>query len=169
MPRAADSAWHRAEAGVYHNKDFAAQMKREAQRGLHPSNTGAPGGKETGAQMSHFIIPGGAFEQSYDRLEAKGWKLNLQSAVSAGPRGGRKNKTKFTCPFCGANAWGKESLFPVCGACLVENHPELADIAETTRMTSDELAAAAAEPVGSGKMVDMVAEGAAYDLPEATE
>ena len=106
----------------YHNKDFAAQMK---DRGLYPSNTGAPGGKETGASMSHYIIPGGAFELSYERLQAKSWKLGLQSAIVAGPRGGKKNKTKFICSLCDAAFWGKPSGFPVCGACLVENHPDL--------------------------------------------
>ena len=119
----------------YHNKDFAAQMK---DRGLHPSNTGAIGGKETGASMSHYIIPGGAFELSYERLQAKGLKLGLQSAIVAGPRGGKKNKTKFTCSLCDAAVWGKPSVFQVCGACLVENHPELADLAETYRMIQDE-------------------------------
>jgi hypothetical protein len=34
-----------APRGNYHNKDWGAQMKI---RGLYPSNTGAPGGKETG-------------------------------------------------------------------------------------------------------------------------
>jgi hypothetical protein len=126
----------------YHNKDFAELMKA---RGLYPSNTGAVGGRETGAQMDHYIIPGGRFEQSYERLHAKGWKLNLQSAMVAGPQGGKKkNKTALTCSYCGANAWGKSSLFSVCGLCLVENHPELMDVAETYRMM--ESRASAIEP-----------------------
>jgi hypothetical protein len=136
-----------APRGNYHNKDWGAQMKI---RGLYPSNTGAPGGKETGAQMSHYIIPGGAFEQSYERLEAKGWKLGLQSAIVAGPRGGKKNKTKFTCPHqCDEAVWGKPSVFQVCGACLVENHPDLADIAESYRMTPVE----ASEPAEASEAI----------------
>jgi hypothetical protein len=127
----------------YHNRNFAELMKA---RGLYPSNTGAVGGRETGAQMSHFIIPGGAFETSYERLRAKGWKLGLQSAIVAGPRGGKqKNKTAFVCA-CGAAAWGKRSLFMVCGPCLVENHPELIDIAETYRMTESQASANVTEP-----------------------
>jgi hypothetical protein len=136
-----------APRGNYHNKDWGAQMKI---RGLYPSNTGAPGGKETGAQMSHYIIPGGAFEQSYERLEAKGWKLGLQSAIVAGPRGGKKNKTKFICPHqCDEAVWGKPSVLQVCGACLVENHPDLADIAESYRMTPVE----ASEPAEASEAI----------------
>jgi hypothetical protein len=130
----------------YHNKDFAAQMK---DRGLYPSNTGTIGGKETGAQMSHYIIPGGAFECSYERLHAKGWRLNLQSAIVAGRNGGRKNKTAFTCRQCGVTAWGKPNLFTVCGACLVEGHPELADLAEPYRMTQPGQSQTPADPIQS--------------------
>ena len=37
---------------------------------------------------------------------------------------------------------GKPSGFPVCGACLVENHPDLTDVAELYRMIPDEPAEA---------------------------
>jgi hypothetical protein len=121
---------------AYHNKNFAAEMK---ERGLYPSNTGAPGGKETGAQMSHYIIPGGAFEHSYERLRDTGWKLNVQSTIVPGPtRRKRDDKTTFTCSLCDVNAWGRKSLFPVCGSCLVENYPDLADVAELYRMVARE-------------------------------
>src|SRR6516225_6927899 len=65
----------------YHNKEWAAKMKS---LGLQPSSTGAPGAKETGASISHYIIPDGAFQQSHKGLAATGWKLNLQSAHQAG-------------------------------------------------------------------------------------
>jgi len=42
-------------------KARAAKMKGN---GLQPSSTGMVGGKETGQHMDHYIIPGGAFEQS---------------------------------------------------------------------------------------------------------
>jgi hypothetical protein len=42
----------------YHNKEWAAKMKAV---GLYPSNSGMIGGRETGASMSHYIIPEGAF------------------------------------------------------------------------------------------------------------
>jgi predicted SprT family Zn-dependent metalloprotease len=65
----------------YHNKEFAATMKSI---GLQPSSTGAPGGKETGQQITHYIIPGGDFQLTFQKLERTGWKLNLQSAHMPG-------------------------------------------------------------------------------------
>ena len=42
--------------GGYHNKQWGDKMK---EIGLYPSNTGEEGGKETGQQMTHYIIVGG--------------------------------------------------------------------------------------------------------------
>jgi hypothetical protein len=42
----------------YHNKEWAAKMKTV---GLYPSNSGMVGGRETGQQMTHYIIPHGVF------------------------------------------------------------------------------------------------------------
>ena len=85
--------------------------------GLQPSNTGMVGGKETGQQMSHYIIPGGPFAKAFAKLAATGWKLNLQSAHRPGAKGGTNSKTKFTCPACGQNAWGKPDLAIICKPC----------------------------------------------------
>jgi predicted SprT family Zn-dependent metalloprotease len=101
----------------YHNKEWAAKMK---EIGLQASSTGMVGGKETGQRMMHYIIPGGAFQKSYQRLAATGWKLNLQSAPVSGPKGGKNSKTKFTCPECGQNAWGKPDLAVICKPCRIE-------------------------------------------------
>lgn len=49
----------------YHNKEWGGLMKRI---GLYPSNTGQKGGKETGQQMSHYIINGGAFDLACQKL-----------------------------------------------------------------------------------------------------
>jgi len=68
----------------YHNKEWAAKMKSN---GLQPSSTGMVGGKETGQHMLDYVIPGGRFEQSYERLADTGWKLNLESAHRPGPKG----------------------------------------------------------------------------------
>jgi predicted SprT family Zn-dependent metalloprotease len=101
--------------GGYHNREWAAKMKSI---GLYPSNTGKPGGKETGSQMMDYIIAGGPFDKSFAELAAKKWKLNLQSAVRPGStRGGANSKTKFTCPLCRCNAWGKPDLGIACIAC----------------------------------------------------
>jgi hypothetical protein len=98
----------------YHNREWAAKMKAI---GLYPSKTGAPGGREIGAQCSHFIMRPGPFEQSYERLAATGWRLNLESAFRPGPSGTNTSKTKFSCRGCGCNAWGKADLQIACMRC----------------------------------------------------
>ena len=68
--------------------------------------------------MTHYIIPGGLFSNVFVGLAATGWKLNLQSTHRPGPAGGKPNsKTKFTCPSCGQNAWGKPDLAIGCKSC----------------------------------------------------
>jgi hypothetical protein len=98
----------------YHNKEWAATMKSI---GLQPSSTGAPGGKETGQQITHYIIPGGDFQLAFQKLEQTGWKLNLQSAHVPGSQKGPSLKTKFSCPKCAQNAWGKPDLQVTCTPC----------------------------------------------------
>jgi hypothetical protein len=109
----------------YHNKQWAAKMKAI---GLQPSSTGAVGGKETGQRMAHYVIPDGTFAKTFAELAASGWKLNLQSAHRPGPRGGTNSKTKFTCPACGQNAWGKPDLAISCIPCATQMMPEGQDI-----------------------------------------
>ena len=70
-----------------------------------------------GAQCSHYILRPGPFEQSYERLAATGWKLNLESAFRPGPSGTNTSKTKFSCRGCGCNAWGKADLQIACMRC----------------------------------------------------
>jgi hypothetical protein len=101
----------------YHNKEWAAKMKAI---GLQPSSTGMVGGKETGQRMSDYIIPGGTFEQSYDRLAETNWRLNLESAHRPGDQRGPNSKVKFTCSACGQNAWGKPDLAIVCEPCGIK-------------------------------------------------
>jgi SprT-like family len=100
----------------YHNKQWAAKMK---EIGLQPSDTGAPGGKEVGQRMAHYIVKGGAYAQAYARLKARGFQLHWQSAMEGKEKGAPKksSKTKFTCPDCGQNAWAKPDAHLICGAC----------------------------------------------------
>jgi SprT-like family len=98
----------------YHNKEWAATMKAI---GLQPSNTGMVDGKETGQKMMDYIIADGPFTAAYGKLAATGWRLNLQSAHRPGAKGGTNSKTKFTCPSCGQNAWGKPDLAIICKLC----------------------------------------------------
>jgi predicted SprT family Zn-dependent metalloprotease len=99
----------------YHDKEWTAKMKAI---GLQPSSTGKPGGRETGHRMSHYVIDDGPFQQSYRRLAATGWRLNLQSTHRPGPTAPpNSSKTKFTCGSCGDNAWGKPDLRLRCENC----------------------------------------------------
>jgi hypothetical protein len=101
----------------YHNKEWAAKMKAI---GLQPSNTGMVGGKETGQRMMDYIIPGGRFEQAYDKLSLTGWRLNLQSAHRPGGQKAPNSKVKFTCAVCGQNVWGKPDTGVLCLFCFTE-------------------------------------------------
>jgi predicted SprT family Zn-dependent metalloprotease len=99
----------------YHDKEWAAKMER---LGLMPSTNGMVGGKRTGQQMQHYVIPGGAYAQAFAALAATGWKLNLQSTIHAGGTKAPPSKVKFTCLACGWNVWGKpdsEVVHKPCG------------------------------------------------------
>lgn len=113
----------------YHNTEWAEKMKAV---GLYPSSTGMVGGKETGQHMSDYIIPDGPFACAYAKLKATGFKLNWQSSVRS-KETKPDSKTKFTCPKCGQNAWGKSSLQvrcrvviagSICNTDMVEKKPE---------------------------------------------
>ncbi len=60
----------------------------------------------------------------FAKLAATGWKLNLQSAPRPGQKGGVNSKTKFTCPSCGQNVWGKPDTEVLCMPCLLEKHAD---------------------------------------------
>jgi predicted SprT family Zn-dependent metalloprotease len=98
----------------YHDAKWGAKMKAI---GLYPSSTGAPGGKETGHRMQHYVVSGGRFAEVFAALAATGWRLDLESAQRPGKRAEPNSKTKFTCPSCGVNAWGKPELAIACIPC----------------------------------------------------
>ena len=132
----------------YHNKEWAASMKAI---GLMPSNTGAVGGKETGQQMDHYIIPGGAFARAFAELAATGWKLNLQSTIHAGGEKKDESKTKFICPICDWIIRAKPDTKMICKPCLVGNLVNL-------RWLDEDKAKDLAEVIGSAEMVSEHAE-----------
>jgi len=103
---------------AYHNKGWAAQMKAV---GLQPSDTGAPGGKETGQKMTHYITEGGAFARATAALLGAGFALSWADAAMFGSDQSKSKKSgsrvKFTCPGCQVNAWGKAGLKLICGEC----------------------------------------------------
>ena len=88
--------------------------------GLQPSDTGEPGGRETGQKMNHYTIPSGAFERATAVLLQAGFALSwadaaiLDKVVKPKKSGTR---VKYTCPDCGANAWGKDGLHLICADC----------------------------------------------------
>src|SRR5262245_3396550 len=81
----------------YHNKEWAAKMKTI---GLYPSSTAEPGGKETGARISHYIVPGGPYELAFARLKTTGFELRWQSRADPNRKKKAESKTKYTCPSC---------------------------------------------------------------------
>lgn len=118
---------------AYHNKEWAAKMREV---GLIPTDTGQPGGKETGQRVTHLIEDGGPFARACAELVGDGygvaWVENSYGGGSlAGGEGGEddgeegddpdaakaaaKKKVKYTCPACGINAWGKPGLRLICG------------------------------------------------------
>ena len=120
----------------YHNKEWADKME---EIGLMPSDTGQPGGKKTGQHMTHYIIEGGKYEQAFrampqeytlpfTSLDGDLMQTLLTGTVATGKPGepeptrvvspGKsKEKTKYTCPGCGVNVWGKPGLNLKCGDC----------------------------------------------------
>lgn len=98
----------------YHNKEWGNKMKEV---GLYPSNTGDEGGKETGQQMTHYIIRKGKFE-TLTIAFLKNRSIKLSSfPISKEASSQNKNKVKFSCPSCSINAWGKPDLNIHCGDC----------------------------------------------------
>ena len=62
----------------YHNKQWAALMHAV---GLVPSSTGAPGGKETGQKVSHYIAGGGPFDVACAELVRQRLRRALRRIV----------------------------------------------------------------------------------------
>jgi predicted SprT family Zn-dependent metalloprotease len=121
--------------GRYHNKQWAAKMN---EIGLIPSDTEKPGGKQTGQRMSHYIQEQGAFDVAcaawlalnpdtlyHDRASVHRSGLGVDpekvSKIKAA------SKTRYTCPGCQANAWGKPDLHLLCGDCHQIMSPEHVD------------------------------------------
>ncbi len=99
----------------YHNREWAAKMNEV---GLVPSDTGQPGGKQTGQRMDHYIEPAGAFKEAIDVMPAKLQLPWITGGVTgeAKPKKDR-NKVKYLCEECAINIWGKPGLHVICGEC----------------------------------------------------
>ncbi|AID28402.1 peptidase [Mesorhizobium huakuii] len=107
--------------GGYHNAEWATKMK---EIGLVPSDTGQPGGKQTGQRVSHYIADGGAYRVAFVELEASGFdalyvELWAEGAGRAKRKAKNASKSRYTCPDCGLNAWAKPAAPLICGDCGV--------------------------------------------------
>lgn len=101
--------------GGYHNKQWGTEMKRI---GLYPSDSGKEGGKETGQNMTHYILPDGLYQSAFVKLSESGLKLKWESKSNAPIRAAKKeSKLKYTCPNCEQNSWAKPGASLVCGLC----------------------------------------------------
>ncbi len=129
--------------GGYHNKEFAMKMR---EIGLMPSDTGSEGGKQTGQHMADYPIAGGEFlrcvgllnEQNirvnWESLTAATMEVQIPAMIEAGheeqaaeyvasiamAESKKKSKSKYSCPSCGLNAWGKPDMNLLCGDCNLQ-------------------------------------------------
>jgi predicted SprT family Zn-dependent metalloprotease len=97
----------------YHNKEWAEKMKEV---GLHPSNTGDEGGKETGQKVTHYILDGGRFDEVFKNIPDH-ISLPWIGAGMSEKKKAVRNKVKYSCPVCEANVWGKPDMNITCGDC----------------------------------------------------
>lgn len=67
--------------GGYHDRVWGAKMEDV---GLMPSNTGRPGGKKTGQQMTHYIIRGGRFQKAVYDLLKNGFSISWYDRWTTG-------------------------------------------------------------------------------------
>jgi hypothetical protein len=101
----------------YHNREWANQM---LQLGLMPSHTGAPGGRQTGHRMTHYIADGGAFDVACAAFMRAGYTLPYVEVADL-PASPAKaaSKTRYTCGGCGQNAWAKPGAGLMCSPCAL--------------------------------------------------
>ena len=100
----------------YHNQQWAEMM---LQVGLHPTDDGTLTGKMIGDKVSHLIIADGDFDRVCERLLKKikiAW-VDRWTGMALGSSSSPKNKTKYVCPVCHLNVWGKPAIEVICGTC----------------------------------------------------
>ena len=104
----------------YHDRQWANKM---VELGLMPSSTRAPPGAPVGYRMSHYIIPGGAFERAFERMPTNchlPWTCGIDDE-GRGKKGkkeaARKVKVKYSCPACELNVWGRRGIRLRCEDC----------------------------------------------------
>jgi hypothetical protein len=125
---------------AFHNREWAFKMREV---GLIPSETGKPGGKEIGENVSHYIEEGGRFEKAFSKMpKSCRYELTTRSSdelypaavmtplpkkSQASPKSRRRSstgKTTYVCPKCGQRAYGGQKLMINCGVCEVAMEPK---------------------------------------------
>ena len=122
----------------YHNREWAVKLE---DIGLIPTDTGKVGGKKTGQFILHYINEGGKYDIAYcsiPRMILSPFNklvLNQKSNLSLSHMPDKHNhnlrenhsinasgkkKTKYCCPLCKSNVWGKPSLKIICGSCNIK-------------------------------------------------
>lgn len=107
----------------YHNLEWAEKMR---EIGLQPSDTGKPGGMETGDRVQQYVVPGGKFDSAVKALLANQWDIVWRDVVSDTPETQRTteastsksgHRPRFDCPITGCNvrAWAKHGAALDCG------------------------------------------------------
>ena len=120
----------------YHCREWAGRM---TSIGLQPSDTGMPGGRQTGYHMTHYIIEGGPFDVLTARMFGDGFRLSWAEADAVGGTSGpvnppvtgpaspanpdSSNRWRYTCPKCGLNLWGKPNAPAGCWQCMLPMPP----------------------------------------------
>ena len=99
----------------YHNKQWADKM---LSIDLQPTDGN---GKMTGQAVSHTIIDEGKFKKAFNRMPeafSLPWRVFVETDK---PKKKRKSgkRSKYTCPACNNNIWGKEGLNILCVDCNV--------------------------------------------------
>lgn len=105
----------------YHNKEWGTKMEMI---GLMPSSTGAPGGRRTGKNMTHYVLDSGAFARAWNELP-NDYKMPWRSGIgllgdAAAPKPKKDpSKMKHSCG-CGKNIWCKKGISASCNECAGE-------------------------------------------------
>jgi hypothetical protein len=125
--------------GGYHNTQWASKM---IEVGLRPFSVKNPT-QSVGQACSHTIEGDGIADRLFARIEASfGADLVVELPILDGAKKKTKNsKVKFTCPNCGANAWGKDSLHIKCADCdtlMVDKNADPLDGDNEDEDTDDE-------------------------------
>lgn len=108
----------------YHNRAWGEKMEDV---GLMPSNTGKPGGKKTGQQMTHWVIEDGPFSVTCAQFVENG-SIAYGSFPILKPKK-PNSKLKYVCSGgCKQNCWAKPGVSLLCGLCgqVMEVTEELA-------------------------------------------